>query len=283
MTPIDNIVFILDRPQDVVNVGAVVRLMGNFGVRQLRLVELAAFDPERILTIARRGQAVLEATRRYATLEAALADCAFVLGTTSRARALARPVLTPRQAAPALLAVGMSGVGDGAVSPRVAAVLFGPENFGLANEALDRCHALLRIPTVPHDASLNLAQAALLVAYELHLTAFGGDAGGEAEPATAHTQTFLRAVARAGELGADGAMEALAVGAELEPVFSALHHMLEALHGTLIPGRTAVLMARLRALLLRAAPRADEAALLAELFEHVARTLRTRGETGSPS
>lgn len=265
MSGLDNIVFILDRPQDVVNVGAVVRLLGNFGLRHLRLVEAAAFDPERILTIARRGQAVLDATRRFVTLEEALADCALVLGTTSRARAIARPVLTPRQAAPALLAVGMAGVRMGAPT-RMAGVLFGPENFGLASEAIDRCHAILRIPTVPHDASLNLAQAALLVAYELHLLTQQGD---EAHTTAAQSEAFLAALAGSGDL---------AVGTELEPLFRALLHMLEALHGTLIPGRTAMLMSRLRALLLRAAPRAGEAALLTELFEHIARTLGALGE-----
>jgi TrmH family RNA methyltransferase len=265
----DNIAFILDRPQDVVNVGAVVRLMGNFGLSHLRLVEPAAFDPERILTIARRGQAVLDATRRYPSLEAALADCAFVLGTTGRERAVARPVLTPRQAASALLAVGLAGE-RAAASSRMAAVLFGPENFGLANEAIDRCHALLRIPTMPHDASLNLAQAALLVAYELHLAASATrEEDRQPDPATAHTQPFPAAF---------GTSPAPATGAELEPLFAALYRMLEALHGTLIPGRTAVLMSRLRALLLRAAPRPDEAVLLADLFEHIARTLDTRGD-----
>src|SRR5262249_8562186 len=133
-----------------------------------------AFDPERILTVARRGQAVLDATERYHTLADALADCAFVLGTTSRARALQRPVLTPQQAAPALLAGALAGrqpEGAGLSSPAHAAVLFGPENFGLSNAALDHCHAIVRIPTVPDDASLNLAQAALVVAYELFLAA----------------------------------------------------------------------------------------------------------------
>ena len=350
MSTLDGIVFILDRPQDVVNVGAVIRVLGNFGLPHLRLVEPAAFDPERILTIARRGHAVLAATQRFASLEEALQDVAFVLGTTSRERAQARPLLTPRQAAPVLLAVAaMGGVtiertsssapfggpdaaaalsesratdvgtpserdaigslpapspsdspsaspdqgpdADSAhqnrvqTGPRLAAVLFGPENFGLSNAALDRCHAILRIPTVPHDASLNLGQAALLVAYELFLAA--NDVAQEhAAPSPMHDRGASHGSARDGAgtahigttvtglagLPPDG----LAVGSELEAMFAALERLLRALHPHGIPGRTAAAMARLRALFLRAAPGTADAALLTQVFEHAAREIVAR-------
>ena len=350
MSTLDGIVFILDRPQDVVNVGAVVRVLGNFGLPHLRLIEPAAFDPERILTIARRGHDVLAATRRFASLDEALQDVGFVLGTTSRERAQARPLLTPRQAAPILLAVAaMGGASEGRTSsvagnggpgatpvfsdswttsegmaakrdatrrlptpsplgspnaspeqgpdagaaqqsraqtgPRLAAVLFGPENFGLSNAALDRCHAILRIPTVPHDASLNLGQAALLVAYELFLTA-SGDADEHATrshvldaDASQRMERDGASTARVGA-GAPGIAglppEGLAVGAELEAMFTALERLLRALHPHGIPGRTAPAMGRLRALFLRAAPGTADAALLTQVFEHAARELAAR-------
>lgn len=251
--PLARIVFVLDRPQDIINVGAVVRLMGNFGLSRLRLVEPAAWDPDRILTVARRGAAMLAATERHPSLESALADCAYVLGTTRRERALDRPVLAPRQAAAALLAVaGGPGGGEG----QFAAVLFGPEDKGLTNAALDRCHAILTIPAMPQDASLNLAQAALLVAYELRLAVLANVEGQVPLPAAL--------------AGRGGDREPLATGAELDALFDAAHRMLLAMHRPSIEGRTAVTMARLRALLLRAAPRADEAALLTTLFEHLA-------------
>ena len=350
MRPSEGIVFILDRPQDVVNVGAVVRVLGNFGLLHLRLIEPAAFDPERILTIARRGHDVLAATRRFASLEEALQDVAFVLGTTSRERAQARPLLTPRQAAPVLLAVAaMGGVpvertspstaasasgtdsassgphaldsgtpteihaagalqasgqtdrsgpaherdsstdpaqqGGIQAGPRLAAVLFGPENFGLSNAALDRCHAILRIPTVPHDASLNLGQAALLVAYELFLAA--NDAAQElAAPWRGRDVDASQGSAREGASTAHTATDAmgmaglppegLAVGAELEAMFAALERLLRALHPHGIPGRTAAAMGRLRALFLRAAPGTTDATLLTQVFEHAARELSRR-------
>lgn len=269
--PLDRIVFVLDRPQDATNVGAVVRLMGNFGLGRLRLVEPAAFDRGRILALARRGHAVLDGVVRFPRLEDALADCGFVLGTTSRARVLPRPVLTPRLAAAALLAVTVSAAVDthaaGDARP-LAAVLFGPEDVGLANSAIDRCNALLRIPTVPHDASLNLAQAALLVAYELFLA---GQSAEDPDHAGAATQSLAASLASGDAVPAEQAA--------LESLFGAARRMVDALYGEKrIAGRTDVTLSRLRALLLRAAPRPDEAALLTTLFEHAAAALAARGD-----
>src|SRR5205085_764321 len=108
---------------------------------------------------------VLARLERHATLDAALADCGFVLGTTARPRAVRHERMTPRQAAPALL----SAAGRDLATP--AAVLFGPEDRGLSNAALGRCNAVVTIPTAPDDPSLNLAQSALVIAYELWLAA----------------------------------------------------------------------------------------------------------------
>lgn len=251
--------FILDRPRDVVNVGAVVRLMGNFGLRHLRLVEPAAFDPERILTIARRGHSVLSAVQRYPDVQTALADCTFVLAATSRQRAQRQPLLTPRQAAPALLAVAESCLGLGESQPPLfAAVLFGPENFGLSNEAVNRCNAILTIPTVPEDASLNVAQAALLVAYELHLLS-----NDHAEsPLAFGDEPTLGAFLHGGDL---------ATNADVEALIAAFTRLLGSLHGELMKGRTNALNSRFRAMLLRSLPGADEVAALTQVFEHAAR------------
>ena len=238
--PLENIVLVLDRPRDPVNVGAVVRLMGNFGLPRLRLIEPAAFEPGQVLRLARRGRAVLDATELYASLPAALADCGYVVGATRRTRTIVRPVLSPKEAALAILA---------ASADRPAAILFGPEDFGLDNAALDRCHALLTIPAVPEDASLNLAQAALLVAYELRLAALERGACGKT------------AAPKAGRP---------ASGAELESLFVELRLTLEALHPVRIPGQTDRTMARLRALFLRADPTEEEATLLTSIFGHVA-------------
>lgn len=246
---LEGVVVVLDRPRDVANVGGVVRAMGNFGLSRLRLGEPAAYDPERILAAAHRGRPILDRVERHATLDDALADCGFVLGTTARPRAVRHERLTPRQAAPALLR---------AASPTVpAAILFGPEDRGLTNEALGRCHAVLTIPTVPENASLNLAQAVLLLAYELWLAATKGRV-------SAHMPDVASAVA------APLAGEPLASGTAREEMFAALEEVLWGMHPNNDAGRVSHTLARLRAVLLRAAPRVEEVRMLTTLFVHIA-------------
>jgi TrmH family RNA methyltransferase len=259
--PLERIVFVLHQPREVNNVGAVVRLLGNFGLSRLRLVEPAAFDADRILRLARRCEAVLAGIQRFPSLEAALSDCTFIVGTTRRERALGRPVLTPRQAAPMLLAVAdaIGGEPAAAAAPGLAAVLFGPEDFGLSNSALNYCHAILTVPTVPHDASLNLAQAALLVAYELHMAV--------TEPPE---QKSLPGTA---SLSLNTVDPELATGAELDALFDAARSVLQILHNPPIEGRTNAALGRLRAMVLRSLPRREEVALLTSIFEHVAHAL----------
>ena len=158
----DRIVVVLDHPQNVVNIAGVVRAMKNMGLHQLRLVNPDDFDPHRIEGIAHRSRDVVESTRIFESLEDALADCVFVVGTTARARTAGRNYVRPRDAAGDLVARTSAGV---------VALLFGREDRGLSNEALDLCHRAVVIPTDPEYSSLNLAQAFLIVAYEVLLAA----------------------------------------------------------------------------------------------------------------
>jgi TrmH family RNA methyltransferase len=259
---LSRIVFILDRPREIANIGAVVRILGNFGLTHLRLVEPSAFDPDRVLRFASRGSRVAAAVRQYERLADALADCALVLGATRRPRSLERPVLTPREAAPRLVGFARDQLAGGqepadAQQPAMAAVLFGPEDFGLSNDALDRCNAILSIPTAPNDQSLNLAQATAIVAYEIYVASTEFD-----ETQTDHAErSYLPAP------------EHLARGAELEELFEAIRQTLIVLHAPTIEGRTRNSLKRLRAMLLRADPRQDEVLRLTELFNHIAHRL----------
>lgn len=142
------------------NIGAVARAMRNMGLERLSLVAPREFPSEQATARAAGADAILAAARVCATLEEALADCRFVVGASARLRAVAWPELSPREAAPRLLAEGRQGE---------AAVIFGRESSGLTNEELGRCHALLHIPTDPEFNSLNLAMAVQVVAYELRL------------------------------------------------------------------------------------------------------------------
>ncbi len=135
--------------------------MLNFGLHDLWLVAPRCRVDARAYDLATHAESVLDAATVVATLEEAIADRTAAFGTSARPRKAENyPVLTPREAAPLL------GAGT--------AVVFGPEDHGLANEELTRCQAQVVIPTMDF-ASLNLAQAVLVVAYEW---AQGRSAGG---------------------------------------------------------------------------------------------------------
>lgn len=155
---------ILLEPQDPVNIAGTVRAMKNMGVRDLRLVRPCPYDPYRLEGIAHGTRDVIDAIRVHETLDEAIADCVRVAAFIGKPRAAKWPVLAPRAAAEQLLA----DAEDGPV-----ALLFGREDWGLPNEAIDRASLAVTIPTTAH-ASLNVAQAVLIGLYELHVLA--GDA-----------------------------------------------------------------------------------------------------------
>jgi TrmH family RNA methyltransferase len=157
-----NVVIVLDEPKDLVNIAGVVRVMMNMGLTRLRLVNPDAYDEERIDGIAHRSGRVREAVEIHSDLRAAVADAVYVVGTSARARAAPTNATRPRDIAPTLLERAAGGP---------VAVLFGREDRGLANEALDLCHEVVVIPTDPQRSSLNLAQASLVICYELLLAA----------------------------------------------------------------------------------------------------------------
>ena len=161
---LDRLVVILNEPQDLVNIAGTVRAMRNMGLYRLRLVRPAEFDAWRIAGIAHGSEAMLEGIAFFDTLRAAIADAAAVIGTSARRREATYVWEQPRAAAPAILGVAMAG--DAPVC-----IVFGREDKGLANEDLDLCDRVLVIPTAPDASSLNLAQAVLLVCYELRLAA----------------------------------------------------------------------------------------------------------------
>lgn len=158
---LDAVHVVLFEPQDHVNIAATVRAMKNMGVHRLRLVRPVPYDPVRLEGIAHDTQDVIDAIEHYDTLDEALADCVRVAGFTARRRAAKRQIIEPRAAADDLLAHARNGK---------VALLFGREDSGLPNEALDRAHVVVTIPTTEHS-SLNLAQAALVALYEIHLAA----------------------------------------------------------------------------------------------------------------
>ena len=163
---LSRIAIVLDHPKNVVNIGGVVRVMNNFGLTDLRLVNPDEFDAYRIEGIAHRSSELIEAASIHDTLDDAIADATFVVGTTARTRTAGRSYSTVSDVAPVIADKTEAGT---------VAILFGREDRGLTNEDLDRCHAVSIIPTSPEYSSLNLAQAALVMAYEIFRAMDGGD------------------------------------------------------------------------------------------------------------
>ena len=160
------IAVVLDHPKDIVNMGGVIRVMKNFGLSDLRLVNPDDFDAYRLEGIAHRSRDLVDATTVFETLDDAVADATLVVGTTARPRTAGRSYVRPQEAAELIA---------GRAEDAKCAVLLGREDRGLSNEALDRCHVVTIIPTHPNYSSLNLAQAALVLSYEIFLAIDGGD------------------------------------------------------------------------------------------------------------
>ena len=189
---LSNVHVVLFEPQNQINIAAVIRAMKNMGVSSLRLVRPVEYDPYRVEGIAHDTADIIERIRHFDDLDAALADCVHVAAYTARRRAAKWIVRDPRQSAADVIAAAPHGP---------VALLFGREDKGLPNEALDRARTVVNIPTTDH-ASLNLAQAVLVALYELHVAA--GDATraiapprDEAPPAT--SEQYERLFANASE------------------------------------------------------------------------------------
>lgn len=164
---LDRVVVVLVEPRNLVNIAGVVRAMKNMGLSRLRLIDPAEWDPWRITGIAHRSEDVVETAEQFPSLAEAVADCVQVVGTSARPRTAHRNYGRPRPWAARLVEEAASGP---------VAVVFGREDRGLSNEDLDLCHGVAVIPTAPDYSSLNLAQACLVLSYEIFLAAGGGEA-----------------------------------------------------------------------------------------------------------
>ena len=173
MSPLDRIVVVLWETQDLVNIAATIRAMKNFGLSSLRLVSPAEWDPWRVEGIAHDTQDLVDRTSLFDNLPDAIADCSYLVAMTARGRRAKRAMARPRDIAPELLKRAAELPAEDAAG-RVG-ILFGREDQGLPNWALDLAHRTVSIPTNPDHRSLNLAQAVLLIAYELWLAHTGGD------------------------------------------------------------------------------------------------------------
>jgi len=152
-------VVVLVEPQLGENIGACARAMANFGLSRLRLVKpVQGWPNERARVMAAGADRVLEAATLHDSLADAIADCSFVLAATARNHDQAKPVVGADAAAAEM-------------APRVAAgetvaLVFGRERNGLENHEVGQADRIITLPVNPAFASLNLAQAVVIVGYE---------------------------------------------------------------------------------------------------------------------
>ncbi len=144
------------------NIGAAARAMKNMGLYDLALVKPRFFPHEEAISRASGADDVLSNASVHETLEDAVGDCHFVVGTSARLRTVNWPQFPPRACAHRML--------DEAVSGKVALVM-GRERSGLTNAEMDLCHYLAHIPTNPEYQSLNMAMAVQVMTYELFVAA----------------------------------------------------------------------------------------------------------------
>ncbi|MDO8862118.1 tRNA (cytosine(32)/uridine(32)-2'-O)-methyltransferase TrmJ [Haliea sp. E1-2-M8] len=161
---LDNIRIVLVNTSHPGNIGGVARAMKNMGLSRLTLVAPRQFPDEQADWRAAGALDLLQQATVCATLDEAIADCQYVVGTSARERRIPWPLLDPRRCAEEM--ARRSG-------REQVAVLFGREDRGLTNDELQRCNLHLHIPSDPHYSSLNLAMAVQIVCYELRMLQLG--------------------------------------------------------------------------------------------------------------
>lgn len=174
---LDRIRIVLCAPSHPGNIGAAARAMRAMGLSRLVLIAPQRFPHPEADALASGATALLDTAQVLTTLDAAIADAVLAIGFSARPREFAGAVLPVRAAAAEALRYAVAGD---------VALVFGSEMSGLSNAELALCQIVATIPSDPEFASLNLAAAVQIAAYELHVAA-GGDAVWSApafEPAT---------------------------------------------------------------------------------------------------
>jgi tRNA/rRNA methyltransferase len=176
---LENIVIILSGTKYPGNIGSAARAMFNMGLRRLVLAAPQCAINEESYRLAKAGKSILDSAKICRSLESALRGIRLLIGTTAksggyRAQAIALRALVPR-------------ILNHAARQKIG-ILFGPEDTGLVDEDLKCCQLLIRIPTQHQSSCINLAQAVMLVAYELMLGSL------EREPARAPRLASLEQV-----------------------------------------------------------------------------------------
>lgn len=231
------------------NIGSAARAMKAMGLNRIVLVAPQRFPSAEATALAAGADDLLVAARVVPTLEEAVADCVWVVGTSARTRGHAVPAMPPPQAARELLERAPSGP---------VALVFGRESSGLSNDELDRCNAFVQIPTDPGFRSLNLAAAVQVMTYACRMAELERGHGPPADAA-----------------GFDA--DPPATQAEIEALFGHYQRVLVRI-GFVDVERPRHLMRRLRHLYLRAGLTASEVRILRGILSDTERGLKGPGD-----
>jgi TrmH family RNA methyltransferase len=239
---LEQLVIVLVRPRNPLNIGAAARAMSNFGARHLRLVNPYAVA-YREARSAVGASAVLENAREFDSVADAVADCSLVAGTTAvRNRALQNPLRSLNdESASAIRAALESGQ---------VAMLFGSERIGLTNKDFTHCHWLLNIPTHEQNISMNLGQAVAVCLFGLSRSVTDKALPKEAEPASS---------------------------GEVEKITQGLYEALK-ISGYVKPGNDVVSERKVRRLMLRFNLQAMDAKVLLGMVRQIVWKLRQEGK-----
>lgn len=242
ISELEQLVVVLVRPRNPLNIGAAARAMSNFGARHLRLVNPYAVAFREARSAVGAG-ALLKNAQEFDSVAEAIADCSLVVGTTAgRNRVLEHPLRRlNNQSGGAIRAVLESG--------RVA-LLFGSEKFGLTNEDFTHCHWLLNIPTREQHTSMNLGQAVAVCLFGLSRSVADDAIPKDAEPA------------------ASGEIEKITLG-----LYEALK-----MSGYVKPGNDAVSEKKVRRLMLRLNLQTLDAKILLGMVRQIVWKLRQTGK-----
>lgn len=237
------------------NIGAVARAIKTMGFADLVLVNPrfpdALTDPEAV-AFASGAQDVLQGARIVTDISQALEGCNFAAAVSARLREFSPPVWMPRQFAGHIAA---HVAGEGALT---TALIFGNERFGLPNHIVEQCNVLINIPANPAYSSLNLAQAAQVLAYECRVAA-------EADAAPA-----------ASPIGFHGDSASLA---QVEGMYAHLEQALVAID-FLDADNPKKLMPRLKRLFSRTQLETEEVNILRGIASHILKAARGAGKPG---
>jgi len=159
MPKLSNVSVVLVETKYPENIGSVARGMKNMGLKELILINPVPYEKLEAYALAHRSKEIVDKALVYDSLEEALSNFTFIVGTTQRGRGRHYPLYTPKEITKEIIRIGKK---------KKIALVFGRESKGLSNEELRSCHMISTIPTALKQPAINVAQAVMIYCYELY-------------------------------------------------------------------------------------------------------------------